>query len=225
MISLLSLLTAFTDRKNLAITLLGAAVFLLILLQLHTCSKKAFDCNSCTETVKVVHDTIWPVDTPHIVYVGQPVPAKVWPVKRKQVKADTIYLPGSVTVIREHCPELPATACDSARYYAYNDTVEQVHLIIRDSVNGAITWRKIEVANLKPEVTTTITKVLKEKPKFYIGGSFTIPGSNLKAWGIGPSALFTIPKVGGFSYYYDIKNNAHTGGIYALIRFKRKKAH
>lgn len=210
------------DRKNWLIAGLAALVILLLITNLHTCSKKAFDCDSCTKVVTVVHDTIYPKDKPVVVYEAKPVPAKSWPVKKAIAKADTVYLPGNVTVIHDRCPELPATACDSGRFYAYNDTVEQVHLIIRDSVNGAITWRKIEVANLKPEVTTTITKILKEKPKLYVGASATIPAKNLRAWGIGPSILFTVPKVGGISYYYDIKNNAHTGSIYALIRFNRK---
>ncbi len=197
-------------------------VLVLLFANIKTCSSKQFDCDSCTETVKVVHDTVWPVNKPQIVVIGKPNPIKTYPGKKQPVKADTVYLPGGTIVIHDKCPENSPTAFDSGRFYAIDTTFDQVHLILQDSVNGAINWRKLAIKNLKPEVTTTITKTVKEKVKLYIGGNVTIPANNLKSWGIGPSILFTVPKVGGISYYYDAKNNAHTGGIYALIRFKKK---
>ena len=149
------------ERKNWIIAGLAALVILLLITNLHTCSKKAFDCDSCTKVITVVHDTVYPKDKPVIVYEAEPVPAKSWPVKKVIAKADTVYLPGNVTVIHDRCPESPATACDSGHFYAYNDTVgsgalstSKLRKIINGDVKGDVyseflRWDKITVKGEK----------------------------------------------------------------------------
>lgn len=183
-------------------------------------------CYEAGQTVVKV-DTIPPADTTlKAVRVHVPEAYKVVSKKRAKIKAalqvahpDTLYIAECDTTI-----VLPPSVCDSVLYYS--DTIrsetEQCKAVINDTVmDNRIVGRSVWLINMKPEIRTTITEVRKDKVKFYIGAAVTINARFMERWGAGPQALLTFPKVGGVNYYYDARNNAHTAGFMALIRFRR----
>lgn len=131
------------------------------------------------------------------------------------ISPDTVHITScDTTIIFEPSP------CSDIAYYSDTITGDSCRAVINDTVSdNRITGRSVWMVNLKPD--TKITVVKREKWKFYLGGSFTINQNNTQRWGVGPSALLTIPKVGGISYYFDAKNFAHTGTFFALIRFHK----
>lgn len=188
----------------------------------------------CDELVRI--DTIHVKDTePKEIYNAVPVPDKQIAVselgKKKYKHLPSVKpIPGKVDTAfhvgvyaAEGCagvaPAAP-TVCDTINLYS--DTLHQADnytAIINDTVQGRILGRSVYFVNLKPQVE--ITRRVKERWKVYVGVNATYNASYLNRWGIGPSALLTIPKIGGISYTYDVHNNAHTGGLYALLRFKK----
>ncbi len=107
----------------------------------------------------------------------------------------------------------------------YIDTIERPGdfkaVVIDTLLNNRITGRSVWWVNLKPLIRETITIPPKEKPRLYIGASVNIPGNRGDNWGLGPSALATIPKAGAISYSYDVLGNCHTVTFMALIKLKR----
>ena len=143
---------------------------------------------------------------------GKPEPAKSAEVKVKILErnctCDTVRLTENI--------------CDDIAFYSDTITGDSVKAVINDTlVNNRIAGRSVWMVNLKPSTHTTTTVVLKEKWKFYVGLSFTINQRFMDRWGVGPSALLTIPKVGGISYHFDARNFAHTGSFFVLVRLKK----
>jgi hypothetical protein len=175
-----------------------------------------------TKVVPVKDTTLKPI----VVKVPEP-----WGIKPKSafkpvkhgkpvaLKSDT-----SIRIFTRDCDTtivLP-TGCNDVAYYSDTITGDSVKAVINDTlVNNRIAGRSVWLANLKPEVRTTTTVVKKEKWKFYVGASFTINQRFMNRWGVGPSALVTIPKVGGISYTFDARNFAHTGSFFVLVRLKK----
>lgn len=186
-------------------------------------------CPSCDgEIVRIKHDTIYPAPILKPIIAKVPEAYKVIAAFKKparrispvSVSADSSGVAGaSVTQACEYIAE--PSACDSIRFYLDSSLVVNDHrLYIKDTVEGKLTGRSVWYVNMKPEVITTTEKVHAERLKFYLGASVIINQRYLDRWGIGPSALLTIPKIGGISYSFDAKNFAHTGTFYALIRFR-----
>lgn len=177
---------------------------------------KPCPCYESGQTV-IVHDTIYPKDTTLALIASiKPKPNKA----RRNPKAETkvVYIEREGQIIRDTI----TSACDSVYIYSDSLNKDDVKLVINDTVsNGVLSGRSIWLRNLKPTIKTTETVVRKEKVKLYIGASFSIDANNLKRWGVGPSALVTIPKIGGIAYTFDVKNFIHHGTLYALIRVKK----
>lgn len=196
-------------------------------------------CPPCYEAGQMVikHDTIYPTNTLMPISIKVPEAFKTVS-KNKFIKesgatsAGQVIISESVNKAERYAGNVaspvvlsipPASDCDSVRLYSDTCYSENNYrAVINDTVEGKIVGRSIWFVNLKPDITTTITQVKLERWKFYIGGSFTVNQRNMDRWGVGPSALLTIPKVGGISYYFDAKNFAHTGTFYALIRLKKQ---
>lgn len=193
--------------------------FLFLWLWLH---KPCPPCYEAGQTV-IVHDTIYPKDTT-LKLISVKVPEAFRTVRTKKlfskvnetkVKVDTIRITNCDTTII-----LPV--CDEVMYYSDTIKGEDCKAVINDTISkNRITGRSVWMANLKPEIRTTETVVKRERWKVYVGASFTINPKDKTRWGIGPSALLTIPKVGGISYTFDAKNFSHSGTFYALIRFRK----
>lgn len=192
--------------------------------------KPAFDCDSCFDKKQIVtHDTIYPKD------ILKPIIVKAPEAFKAVAKAKFINQTGGTAVGKllrsevdknadsaQACQSASASPCDSIRFYSDTCYAQNSYrAVVNDTVEGRILGRSVWFVNLTPEVTTTIEKRLRERWKFYIGGSVTINQRNMDRWGAGPSVLLTIPKIGGISYYFDAKNFAHTGSFYALIRLKK----
>jgi hypothetical protein len=191
-------------------------------------------CPACDgELVKIRHDTIHPADVLKPIAVKVPVPAKVISLGLMHAAhtgiksfSQAVRFSADSTGVRAGAPAfLPVnlSPCDSNQYF-YSDTIYQkdnYHLVINDTCKGKILGRSIWFVNLKPAITTTIEKLHKDRVKFYIGASVCVHVNYLNRWGAGPSALLSIPKIGAISYAYDVHNNAHVAGLYALIRLRK----
>lgn len=198
----------------------------------------AFSCDDCKGTVTITHDTIWPSEELKQVVVKVPEAFKA--IAKKDLKqthpkgakdfqgvegVDSVrFVSGASTAPIEGLVFLPSP-CDSIFYVSDTTRVRQPDsctIVVNDTLmDNHIIGRSIWHVNLQPTINTTITKVLKEKWKVFVGAQFSYNVRNQDRWGVGPSALLTIPKVGAISYYYDARNNAHTAGFDVLIRFKR----
>lgn len=216
-------MTSRINFYSIAISVVSVPLMLLFLYLWLT--KPCPPCFESGQTV-TVHDTIWPPKELKPVVVKVPEP---WGIKPKYAlkkklpnipvigKPDTIKITDCDTTII-----LPFNPCADVAYYSDTIEAEQVKAVINDTVvNNRIFGRSVWLANLKPEVRTTTTVVKKEKWKFYVGASFTINQRFMNRWGVGPSALVTIPKVGGISYTFDARNFAHTGSFFVLVRLKK----
>lgn len=190
-------------------------------------------CPKCDsfERVTVIHDTVYPSDKPVVIFEGKPEPVKQKKLtqrKKKQLEAILPQISEVVGIDKGKPEEVPiiedkeAAPCDYLTTYTFDTIIpNQAHITLNQEVVGYVTWQQIEYANLTPQVTTTITKVPKEKIKCYLGIAGTFNGNEFRRWGIGAQGALAIPKVGAVTYYYDAKNNAHTAGFLALIRFKK----
>lgn len=195
-------------------------------------------CPPCYEAgervVKI--DTTWPVKPLEPIVVKVPEAYKTVAKKsikpiatvKKSLTVDSSLFHGVGTAEADCAGNAVASVpspCDSIAYYSdttINRMPDSCIIVVNDTVqDNKISGRSVWFASRMPLIKTTITEVRKEKWKVYIGGAFTFNGKYLDRWGAGPKALVTIPKIGGFDYYYDVKNNAHTIGAMALIRFKR----
>lgn len=192
------------------------------------------DCSKCEGTITTVikHDTIYPSDTvPKLVLNHVPKPTKAYSKAVIHPPAVNIRLEDSLYVFGEDkSPDGNPTVaipspCDSI--ILYSDTIRQdkaFKAIINDTLeNNHIRGRSVYFASLLPTIKETVTNtvVLKEKWKVYIGVAGTINARNFDRWGIGPDVFVSIPKIGGALYQYDVRNNAHTFGFSALLRFKK----
>ena len=220
-------------RFTLVIIALVQAAVILFLLQ-----RKCCDCSS--EPVSIKIDSIRPKDiTPKVISNQVPVPVKSIPRAKFIQKAKPVLKPTHAInaqvnsnsfhgLVKPEVDSVGSTAasalnpCDTINIYA--DTIQKPDtctFIINDTVEGRILGRSILYANLQPMIRTTIEKTLKEKWKVYVGGAFTFNAKEFSRWGIGVTGALAIPKLGMVDYTYDIRNNAHTVGVLALIRFKK----
>ena len=215
------LLNTFTDKKNWVIAALTAAVIFLLFTNISQCGEP------CGEVVR--RDTILKYDSVLVlVRDSKPVPKRVTPLKKsvnhKQsqvlITDSTFLYPTYLQYFIKTHDTVFITLPNDSTYY-YRDTFEQnqVKAVIEETTSGEILNRKVWLANLKPEIVIRETRI-KERWKVYAGAQVIVP-NDLKRWGIAPSILLTIPKIGGISYSYDIRNQSHIGGIYALIRIKK----
>lgn len=177
-------------------------------------TKQCYPCfENGTPLVKV--DTIYPTDTrPKLVSNNKPL---------SHVSFPRSSIPVNSAINSFVKPELLCSACDSV--VMYSDTVEQPGnfkaVIVDTLLNNNIIGRSVWWVNLKPLIRETITLPPKEKPRLYIGASIKIPGARGVNWGLGPSALATIPKAGAIGYSYDVLGNCHSLTFMALIKLKR----
>lgn len=209
------LLNAFTDKKNWVIAALAAAVIFLLFTNLSQCGQP------CGEVIK--RDTILKYDSVLVlVRDSKPVPRKVAinsPKNRSKLITsihDTLIISHLDSIL---IGQKIIQNCDSTYYYRDTFEQNQVKAVIEETTSGEILNRKVWLANLKPETTIRETRI-KERWKVYAGAQVILP-NDLKRWGIAPSILLTIPKIGGISYSYDIRNQSHIAGIYGLIRIKK----
>lgn len=165
-------------------------------------------------TVTVRHDTIYPTDKLTLAGSYVPIP------KKKYIRSINTVGKGTLT----DTSSVPAANCGSVFYYS--DTFYQrnnYRAVVNDTVTGNhISGRSFWFVNLKPEVQTPIEKEKKEKVRLYLGADVTINAHYFNRWGIGPAALLTLPPGLALSYYYDVRNNAHTGGVFVLLRINRR---
>lgn len=177
-------------------------------------TKQCYPCfENSTPIVKV--DTIYPADTKlKPVAFRKPLSYRSFP-KPKAVEE----YPAGITAKTEDHP----SACHSIIMYA--DTIERTGdfkaVIVDTLVNNSIVGRSVWWVNLKPLIRETVTIPPKEKPRFYIGASVKIPGTRGGSWGLGPSAVATIPNTGAVGYSYDVLGNCHSLTFMALIKLKR----
>jgi hypothetical protein len=173
-------------------------------------------------------DTIRPVDVPVQIAEGKPVVRKYVKVKVKP-GGNSVVTPSVThynhidTVINQPSQPIVATTINAS---VYSDTLYQAdnyRAIINDTVNGEIIGRSVWFVNLKPEIKTTITNTVlkKEKVKLYFG--MLAACDNNAKWGVGPSAIVTIPGAIAISYSYNIMLGVHNAIIAAPIQFGRRK--
>jgi len=191
-------------------------------------------CPPCQEAgTTVIKTEVIPVKDSSLkkISVKVPEPVAVKPkyiLKRGKLKPVISSLPevapkANTAEVCDSAGTVAASPCDSVVFYSDTTTGDSCRVVVNDTVMGnRIVGRSIWMVNLKPDTKITETIVKRERWKFYIGGAFTINQREVTRWGAGPSALLTIPKIGGFSYTFDAKNFAHTGTFYALIRLKKQ---
>lgn len=200
----------------------------IILAGVIVCMLKECHCPDCGEVTTVKIDTIRPKDTtPKVISVSVPVAVKSIP--KKHYRSAAVSQKEAVVVLYEGKAEdgmggnyVASAPCDTINIYS--DTIHKPDtctIIIKDTVEGRILGRSVLYANLQPLIRTTVTKTIKEKWKVYVGGAVTVNAKDYNRWGVGVTGAISIPKVGLADYTYDIKNNAHTVGVLALIRFKK----
>lgn len=191
-------------------------------------------CPPCYEAGQTVitHDTIWPINPlePIIVKVPEAFKSVAKKSISKAVRSKTELtesvwkVDGDGHAYAELCQDI-SSPCDTINYYSdttINRMPDSCMIVVNDTItDNKISGRSIWFQSRMPLIKTTITEVRKEKWKVYIGGAFTYNARELQRWGAGPEVLLTIPKIGGVNYIYDGKNNAHTIGVMALIRFKK----
>lgn len=189
-------------------------IILLLLLGIAVLMHRQEPCSD-SPLIKTKVDTIYPTSTkPVLVKSYTPV------VKRSGYKH--VDDEGELSQSVPSNPEI-AGCYDSINYYS--DTFYQSNnyrAVVNDTIaNNRIAGRSFWFVNLKPDVITTIEKVRKEKIRVYVGADFTVNANYRNSWGIGPSAIVTLPPRFALSYYYDARNNAHTGGLFVLLKFSR----
>lgn len=221
-----------TDRTKFASVLLNVVLMAALLLHSWWCSN--IPCYEAGETI-VVHDTIYPKDTTlKLVSVGVKQPVQSIPKQRVSVhpvhsgRGDS-SIPAAPPTLFSHVKEAGGfergaspSPCDTVNIYSDTIRSDDMKAVINDTlVDNRLAGRSVWMVNLKPEVRTTTTLVKKEKWKVYVGGAVTVNQREMNRWGAGPSAMLTIPKVGGIGYYFDAKNFCHSASFMALIRFKK----
>ncbi len=194
-------------------------LLLLLLLSWFLCIRKNEPCTQGS-ILSIRHDTIYPNATSlKLAHLYKPV-------ARHRIKRSGIEQPelqAETAVKKQLEASAPGVPCDSIYYYS--DTFFQRNdykAVINDTVAGnQVTGRSVWFVNLKPEIQTTIERVSKERLRVYLGIDFTINARYGRNWGIGPAALLTFPPRFALSYYYDAKNNAHSGGLFVLLKLKK----
>lgn len=193
-------------------------------------------CPPCYEAGErtVKHDTVW-MNKPLEPIVVK-VPEAFKSVAKKSVRkkslhtekignSTNVFSPTSYYSFSDSGNITELSPCDTINYYSdttINPMPDSCIIVVNDTLeNNRITGRSIWLAFRIPQITTTITEVKKEKLKFYLGGSFTLNAKEFNRWGVGVTGALAIPKIGMADYTYDIRNNAHTIGVLALIRFKK----
>lgn len=107
--------------------------------------------------------------------------------------------------------------CDTVNIYSDTITKADSHtIVINDTIQGTILGRSVLFVNLQPSKIA-----ITDKWRVYVGVTGIYNARYFDRWGIGPSAALAIPKVGQIDYAYDVRNNTHTAGFKALIRFKK----
>lgn len=197
-----------------AVTLIAAVVFAWLYF-----TYKCPPCYEAGQTVTVI-DTVFVKDsTLKLASTKLPTIKGVKKVNAQANKSnDTIQITLHDTITNS----ITLNECGVIVYYTDTITSDSIKAVVNDTVTcNRITGRSVYMVNLKPCINTTTTVVRKEKWKVYVGASFMIPQRELQRWGVGGSALLTIPKIGGISYTFDARNFTHIGTFYALIRFKK----
>ena len=209
------------------ITFASGAVLMLLLL--HPGCNKSVDCSGCAGSVVIQHDTIRFAEVVHDVPVPFKVVSKIPKTGTAKSKSETSQFDEKSKIQHSALSEnsgfgIPEySPCDSIYYYS--DTVGNTrsYVVIQDTISdNSFIGRSVLFKGF--DLTNTVTKTIpapKEKVKLYIGASVTINQRFMDRWGAGPNVLLTIPKIGAVGYYYDARNNAHTGSLMALIRFKK----
>lgn len=177
-------------------------------------------CPPCYDSGKTVIEYVQVKDSSlKPISVKVPVAKKI---KRKGASVP-VAKPDSIRIVAGDCDTtiiLPPSPCSEVVVYSDTITGDSIKAVINDTLaDNRIIGRSVWMVNLKPD--TKITVVKRERWKFYVGASFTVNQRFMGRWGIGPSALLAIPKIGAISYTFDARNFAHTGGLYVLIRVKK----
>ena len=186
-------------------------------------------CPECLPIERVVTKTVTiPVKdtTPKLASKKTPSPKKIIYALADKNKNPEKDLPEvKPTVTTEDCDSagtVAPSACNDLAIYSETYEKDSCKVIVNDTVTGnRIAGRSVWIVNLKPDTKQIITITQREKVKLYVGVGFSVNQLHMERWGIGPSALLTIPKVGGIAYSFDAKNFSHQGTVYALIRIKR----
>ena len=174
------------------------------------CAGYHYGKRTCGEVVSFVHDTIYRDTT----LKQLPTAPKVTATKQNKSKPsiiariDTLPCDTVRIIARELTAQLPDTC-------TYSDTLREANnykIIYTATVLGTLLDFKMEHANLKPEITTTITKAKKPLPSVYVGA---IVGVNNAAnnFVAAPSVAVSYKSFNGF-YGYDIRGQAHMVGAY-----------
>lgn len=191
---------------------------LLIMLTWQYCNKPCQPCYDSGKTVVKI-DTIYRDTSLKMVATKPLKPIRRMPRGTSRAHVDSVMVYMNDTIIVSEYND-----CYYTNYYI--DTIrsssEEVKAVIIDTlVDNQIVGRGVFIANLRPVYRAKETIVKRETWKVYLGGSFTVNSRHQERWGAGVTAILTVPRIGAIQYHYDVRNNAHTGGLYALIRFRK----
>jgi hypothetical protein len=165
---------------------------------------------NCGEVVSIVHDTIYRDTTLNVIPTAPKVIATKPNKSKPQIIARIDTIPcDSVRIITHEMIQLWPDTC------TYSDTLREANnykIIYTATVVGKLIDFRLQHANLKPEIRTTITKVKKPLPSVYIGA---IVGVNNTATNFvaAPSVAVSYKSFNGF-YGYDIRGQNHMVGAY-----------
>lgn len=174
------------------------------------CAGYHYGKRNCGEVVSVVHDTIYR-DTTLKALPTTPKVVATKPNKSKPniiARIDTLPCDTIRIIAKEIVEQLPDTT-------TYSDTLREANnynIVYSATVVGKLIDFKLQHANLKPEIRTTITKVKKPLPNIYLGA---IVGVNNTATNFvaAPSVAVSYKSFNGF-YGYDIRGQNHMVGAY-----------
>ena len=192
------------------ILLIVFAVIVVLFSCLGGCAGYHYGKRNCGEVVSIVHDTIYRDTTLKQIPTAPKVIATKPNKSKPQIIAriDTLSC-DSVRIITHEMIQLLPDTC------TYSDTLREANnynIVYRATVVGKLIEFKLQHANLKPEIRTTISKVKKPLPSVYIGA---IVGVNNTATNFvaAPSVAVSYKSFNGF-YGYDIRGQSHMVGAY-----------
>ena len=207
------------DKINIyaLIRLASFALNVILILMLY----KGCNCERCPQGVISVirHDTIYRDTSLRVVADIAPNAKKITRNTKKivfnanKIASDTMPCDTVRIILKEIISELPDTL-------EYSDTfriAEDYKITYDAKVLGKLIGIRLSHANLKPEITTTVTNtvVKKPKPQVYIGAVVGVnnTGTNFV---FGPAAAVAYHSFMG-NYSYDIRSGSHQIGGYWRI--------
>lgn len=208
------------DRINIyAVIRLGSFVLngLLILLLYKGCN-----CERCPQVYSTIvqHDTIYR-DTSYKLIVAEVAPPakKIAQNAKKLAYGANKSTPNAIDslpcdTVRIVAKELIAMIPDTCEYSDTLRAANDYKIVYHATVEGRLLDFKLHHANLRPEINTTVTNTVVNKPlpQVYVGAVVGI-NNNATNFVAGPSAAVAYRSFMG-NYTYDIRSGSHQVGGY-----------